>query len=113
MLTDAKLKALTGVVDPTTGILWALPADGSPPVAVTYPNGVNLEFRNLLNASIILYRIVGECEEVLNALHDFFAEQGIEQLIAPVTNTAASCQVARRCAIEGLEKIAARREKGG
>jgi hypothetical protein len=111
MLTEAKLKRLTGVVDPATGILWALSEDGSPPIAVTYPNGVNLDFRNVVNASLMMYRVLSDTETVFAALHDYFVDNGLEELIEPVTNAEVTIRLARRCAIEGLEKINARREK--
>lgn len=110
MLTHDQVKKTIGVVDPTTGLLWAYPKDGRPPALVTFPNGVHGDYKNLLNASVMLYNIVEECKQLLNVLHDISVERGDEVLIGPVTQMAASCQTAQRCAIEGIDKIAARRK---
>lgn len=106
------LSAFVGVVDPATGLLWAIPknAPGSR-IQVTFEGGVNPDFRNLVNASLLLYANALSLKPTLSSMIEALEEVEAESLTAAVMRMEAALNVALLCAEQGIEIISRDRDK--
>jgi hypothetical protein len=103
--TIEQLRLLRGAVDPSTGILWAIAPDGSRE-EILRPGGVHPDYRNLVNAAPILFRVADETQLGLAALTEWLESIGANGAVHGVLTMQGSLNVAVRCAVEGIEKIA-------
>jgi hypothetical protein len=94
-----------GVVDPATGLLWAVDLYGVQR-QVTFEGGVDPRFRNLINSSFLLNATANNAQEGMLRLAEWLEDVGGEQAVASVLTLQAALNVATRCAVEGIEKIA-------
>jgi hypothetical protein len=106
LLKHSDLLSRKAFVDPATGLLWAIRADGAME-QVTYPDGVTPAYRNLINASLMLFATNVVVAHGLEAVVDWAEGTGNESVVNSVTIFEANLNLARRCAIEGLENVAA------
>ena len=104
MVTHEQLLTLTGVVD-RDGVLWAVPGDGTPAFPITGPDA-SPDFRNLRNASLLMYRTIAEVETGMSALAEWLESVGGETAVEGVLRMQSAMNVTRRCAIDGIEKVA-------
>lgn len=111
MLTHTDLIERKAFVDPTTGLLWALRPDGALE-QVTYPDGITPAYRNLINASLLLYNANFVVGNGMPLLVDWAEYTGNEAIVHAVTTFEANLHISRRCAIEGIENVAATIKKG-
>jgi hypothetical protein len=105
MKTIDQLRLLRGAVDPSTGILWAIAPDGSRE-EILRPGGVHPEYRNLVNAAPILFRVADEAQNGLAALVEWLEDIDANGAVHGILTLQGSLNVAVRCAVEGIEKIA-------
>lgn len=103
MIDEDKLKRLLGAVL-QDGDLWAI-EPGEPLVKVTGP-GASDDFRNLRNASLLMYATLTNAELWIERLSVWLELVGGDNAIDSVLKMQAAIRVSRRCAIEGLENIA-------
>lgn len=104
MKTDSDLAALTGVVF-QDGNLWALdPQTGQ--VAQVTGEGANAEFRNLRNASLLMFHTLTNAENWTEKLITWLEAAGGEEAVISSLRMQAAIAVTRRIAIEGMENIA-------
>lgn len=111
MLKHDDLIGRKAFVDPATGMLWAILPDGSKE-QVTFKGGIAPAYRNLVNAAIMLYVINSHVAEGLQLLSDWAEATNNERIVNAVTTYEANLHLARRCATEGLENIAATVKRG-
>jgi hypothetical protein len=105
MKTIEQLRLLRGAVDPSTGILWAIAPDGSRE-EVLRPGGVHPDYRNLVNAAPILFRVADETQAGLTALVEWLECIDANAAVNGILTMQGSLNVAVRCAVEGIEKVA-------
>jgi hypothetical protein len=103
LIDEAYLKRVVGVVL-QDGDLWAIDP-GQPPVKITGPDASD-EFRNLRNASLIMYSTLTNAEEWFEKLLIWLEACNAEVAVDSVLKLQAAVRVSRRCAIEGLENLA-------
>lgn len=106
MLTHFDLIGRKAFVDPHTGLLWAVRPDKRLE-QVTFPGGVTPAYRNLINASLMLYGANNGVALGLQTVVDWAEGSGNERIVHAVTTFEANLNIARRCAIDGLENVAA------
>lgn len=109
MIDENKLNALSGAVL-GDGDLWAFMPDGRL-VKIAGP-GASDDFRNLRNASLIMYHTLGNVETWVEFLIAWLESVGGEVAVDKALKLQAAVRVSRRCATEGLEKIATDQKKG-
>jgi hypothetical protein len=97
-------------VDPSTGLLWAV-LPGGALEQVTYPDGITPAYRHLIGASLMLYTTNHVVAEGLTAVVDWAEATGNDRIVNAVTTFEANLNLARRCAIEGLENVAAKQKR--
>lgn len=106
------LTAFVGVVDPATGLLWAVPNGApGPAIQVTFAGGVAPDFRNIVNSSLLLYANGASMKPTLSAMIEALEEAGSEQLVNAVMKMEAALNVSLLCAEQGIEIISHKREK--
>jgi hypothetical protein len=110
LLTHSDLIARKALID-SNGILWALSLDGSRERVLDL-NDVAADFRPLIGASLILFAANVVVGEGLKAVVEWAESSGNDKIVNAVTTFEANLNVSRRCAIEGLEKIAAKQKSG-
>lgn len=106
MLTHDDLIGRKAFVDPSTGLLWAIRPGGAVE-QVTYPNGITPAYRHLIDASLLLYVTNHVVANGLVAVTEWAEATGNDRIVHATTTFEANLNLARRCAIEGLENIAA------
>lgn len=107
-ITHEDLMRITCIVDPATQCVFAVdPMQDNVPTFVANQRTVAPDFRNLIGAAHLLYRTNAEIETGLQTLIELLEAHGGDALVNSIQQMASSLNVARRCAIEGLEKIAA------
>lgn len=111
MLTHLDLIGRKAFVEPSTGLLWAIRPDGAVE-QVTYPNGITPAYRNLINASLLLYVTNHVVANGLIAVTEWAEATGNDRIVHATTTFEANLNLARRCAIEGLQNIAANQKSG-
>jgi hypothetical protein len=104
-MTNEQLMSLGGVVW-SDAHLWAIPLDGSRPIPITGPQGEEA-FRNLRNASLLMFQTLSHAEVWTERLSVWLEAAGGEEAVDSVLKMQSAIRVSRRCAIEGLENIAA------
>jgi hypothetical protein len=97
-------------VDPSTGLLWAIRPDGGFE-QVTYPNGITPAYRNLIGSALLLYTANHCVANGLTAVVEWAETTGNERIVHAVSSFEANLNLARRCAIEGLENVAAMQKR--
>lgn len=103
MIDEQYLQRIGGVVL-MDGDLWAIDP-GQPPVKITGP-GASDDFRNLRNASLVMYSTLTNVEAWFERMSVWLEAVGAEEAVDSVLKLQAAVRVSRRCAIEGLEKLA-------
>jgi hypothetical protein len=96
-------------VEPRSGILWAILPDGTME-QVTADEGIAPAYRNLINASLLLYNTNVVVANGLSAIAEWAEATGNDRIVHAVTTFEANLNLARVCALEGLEKVAARQK---
>jgi hypothetical protein len=110
LLTHSDLAARKALID-SDGILWALLPDGSRERVLDL-NAVAVDFRPLIGASLILYAANSVVAEGLAKVVEWAEGTGNDTIVDAVTTFEANLNVSRRCAIEGLQNIAAMQKRG-
>lgn len=106
MLNDQDLRRMTVVCEPVSGTVWAIDPDKDVPTLVVQTAIVHPDFRNLIAAAHLLYRVNAETLDGLQMLVDVLEAHGADALVPSIMQFAASMRTAQRCAIEGLDLIA-------
>lgn len=99
--------ALVGYVDPATGNLWAFEDRGGTPVPVIVDGEINPAYRNILNASLLMFRTLEELRPSFERLIECLEAYNVEQFVGPVDKLLAAVAVAERCAKEGVLNVIA------
>lgn len=68
-------------------------------------NSVSPEWRNLISASLLLYRVVDEQQGLIDKLIEILEQHGADALVGPLQGAMSSMSIAKRVAHEGLEKV--------
>lgn len=113
MLKQRDIEAVNSFIDPSTGILWAIPINGSPAIQVTRPDAIHPDFRNVLNSSLLMCRTLFNVGVGFEKLVVWAEAADQEEIVDSVLKLQGAVNVSCRCAIEGLENIANASEKRG
>ncbi len=108
MIDHDELARLQGAVL-SDGNLWAIYPDGS--VKQMTGDGASEEFRNLRNASLVMYRALSDAQNWTELLITWLEAAEAEGAVAATLNVQAAIGVCRRIAVEGLENIADNKNK--
>lgn len=103
LIDEQQLQRVMGVVL-QDGDLWAI-EPGQAPVKITGPDA-SPDYRNLRNASLVMYSTLTNCEEWFEKLLAWLEASNAEFAVDSVLKIQAAVRVSRRCAIEGIEKLA-------
>lgn len=106
MIQRCDLEAVNSFIEPSTGILWAVPIDGRPPIQVTFPEAINPDFRHVLNSSLLMCRTLFNVGIGFEKLIVWAEAADQEEIVDSVLKLQGAVNVTCRCAIEGLENIA-------
>lgn len=110
MKSHDQLMTLSGIVD-RDGVLWAFDLNGDPRQVepITGPEA-SPDFRNLRNASLLMYVTIVEVQTAIERLTEWLETINGEPAVEGLLRLQASMYVTRRCAIEGIEKVAKERK---
>jgi hypothetical protein len=106
LLQQSDIEAVNSFIDPATGILWAVPINGRPPIQVTQPAAIHPDFKNVLNSSLLMCRTLFNVGVGFEKLVVWAEAADQEEIVDSVLKLQGAVNVSCRCAIEGLENIA-------
>lgn len=103
-----QLMQTASAVDPSNGTMFAIDNTGvRPPIAIMQKKNAHAEYANVLTASILLYRVNANASDFLGTMIEVLEEAGRDDLVNAVQEVQATMETARRCAIDGIENMAA------
>jgi hypothetical protein len=97
---------VTVVMEPQSEMLLAIEPGDPLPTFILPMQAVKPEFKNLLAAAHLLYRVNRETRLGLELLIEVLEQHGGDALVGSIQAFASNLQTAERCAVEGLHIIA-------
>lgn len=105
-MTSELYDRVTVVMEPQSEMLLAIEPGCEVPTFILAMRAVKPEFKNLLAAAHLLYRVNRETRQGLELLIELLEQHGGDALVGSIQAFASNLQTAERCAIEGLHIIA-------
>jgi hypothetical protein len=109
-ISHDKLMHTASAVDPSNGTMVAIDNATGLPTIILQKKNAHVDYVNVITASILLYRVNANAEAFLETLIEVLEETGRDDLVNAVQEVCATLNTARRCAIDGIENMAALRK---